>query len=63
MFSSGHLSSGHCIYVGKDMTIRDNFSKPQGVREQKVLGNTDLGCLTVNLPSTTVRNTLCIRAF
>ena len=36
----GYVLSGHCIYVSKDMRIRGYFSKPKGVREQKILGNT-----------------------
>jgi len=31
-----------CIYVINDVKIRDNHSKPKGVREQKSLGNTAL---------------------
>jgi hypothetical protein len=33
------------MYVSKDMSIYGYFSNPIGVREQKSLGNTDLGVL------------------
>jgi len=33
----GYLSSGHYIYVSKDVMIRSYVSKPNGVREQKTV--------------------------
>jgi hypothetical protein len=36
------------IYVSKDVSIRGNFSKPKGVREQKSWGNTDVAYLTLH---------------
>lgn len=33
------------VYVGKDLKIRGNVSKPQGVGEQQSLGNIDLNHL------------------
>jgi hypothetical protein len=35
---SGYLSTGHCIYVNKDVRIFGYFSKPKGAREQKKFG-------------------------
>jgi hypothetical protein len=40
IFDSGHLSTGHCIYLKKDVRIFGYLSKPKGAREQKRLGNT-----------------------
>jgi len=34
------------VYVSKDLRIRGNFSKPQGVGEHKSLGNSYLNHLT-----------------
>ena len=42
MFNFTHLLTGHYIYVLKDVRIRGYFSKPNKVRGQKSLGNTDL---------------------
>ena len=42
-----YLSSGQYVYVGKDGRIRGCFSKPNGVREQKRLGNTDIDIIMV----------------
>jgi hypothetical protein len=35
IYNFGYLSSGHYIYVSKDLRIRGYFSKPKGAREQK----------------------------
>jgi hypothetical protein len=40
-------SSGHYIYMSKDMRIHGYFSKPKMAREQQCLGNTALIC-TIN---------------
>jgi hypothetical protein len=42
IFNFGCLSSGHGIYVSKEMRIRACFSKTKGVREEGILGNTGL---------------------
>jgi hypothetical protein len=43
IFNFRYLSSGHSyIYFNNDVRIRGNFSKPKGVGEQNVLGNTGL---------------------
>jgi len=39
VFNFGHLSSGHYIYMCKDVRIHGYFSKPKRVREQQCLGN------------------------
>jgi len=33
--------------VKKDVRIRGYFSKPEGIRERKILGNTALVCINV----------------
>jgi hypothetical protein len=38
-----HPDTVHVAYVNKDVGICGYFSKPKGVREQKCVGNTDLG--------------------
>ena len=38
MFNLEYVSSGHTIYVTKDVRIRGYFSKPLGVREQRKFG-------------------------
>jgi hypothetical protein len=43
----GYLFSGHHVYVSKDERIRGCFSNPDGVREQKRLGNTDVDLIMV----------------
>jgi hypothetical protein len=35
-------SSGHYIYVNKDVRMRGYFSKPKGVHEENSLGKTDV---------------------
>jgi hypothetical protein len=35
-------SSGHCIYISKDVRMRGYFTNPEGAREQKSLGNTSI---------------------
>jgi hypothetical protein len=45
-------SSGHYIYVSKDMRIGDYFSKPKGVLEQKRLGNSALSMYSGDTPFT-----------
>ena len=39
-FNLGCLSSGHCIYVSKELRISGYCSKAKGVRGQNSLGNT-----------------------
>jgi len=42
-FNFGYLTSGHYIFVSKNVRIRGYFSKPKVVSERKCLRNT---CLT-----------------
>jgi len=39
---SGYLSSEYYIYMSKNVWIRGYFSHPEGARERKSYGNTDL---------------------
>jgi len=41
-FNFRYLSSGHYIYMSKDVRICNYFSKPKGVYEQQHFLNTDL---------------------
>ena len=41
-FYFGYLSSGHAIYVSKDVRLRGYFSKSKRGSRAKNLGNTDL---------------------
>ena len=63
-----YLSSGHYIYVSKDVRIRGYFSKPKGIREQKLSGKTvindmdfkikmDAYCIKPDISSHIPRNT------
>ena len=38
----GYLFWGHSIYVGKDSRIRHYFSNRKGVRQQEILGTSDV---------------------